>query len=485
MGALDTILDNYKNSQLGQTLDGLPSDDRTPEQKVQDMVASDPNTPANATPITQPIAPAQVAAVPGLGGNPVAQPVAPAPQAAPFVPATAQTQAPNIADSYKAAAGAAQQIQNALPHAGIDQAKGALANLGNIQSEGAANQANLAGKEADTYGNLQDELGINQITRENQTQPILDKIDSVNNEIANSKIDPNRYWSNQTTGNKILTGIGLALSAFGGPEAVAKTNNIIQGAVDRDIASQKHDYEVKKQNRDNLVSSYSMLRNQGLDEDQATIGAAQIGLNQIKSQMQQTADNTQSAAAKQNAKLAIADIQQRMDANAGQLTQAIAAKANTVKVGDTLPDNYASIMPADQRAKYIPDVGLALTDKGAEEVAKQYGKISVLNNAFNRVQSLRSVQGALTPGTPAHAELVEAGNALTDAMRQQDDLKRISPDAMDFIKSKVADPTGWQVSTLDRLANQQRAMNQDFASTVKPYIANYSNKFSQTLRGGK
>ncbi len=62
--------------------------------------------------------------------------------------------------------------------------------------------------------------------------------------MAAMKVDPERFWNNKSTGDKVLTGIGLFLGAFGrgGNKAVA----VIQNAIDQDIAAQKSNIDTAK-----------------------------------------------------------------------------------------------------------------------------------------------------------------------------------------------------------------------------------------------
>lgn len=76
-------------------------------------------------------------------------------------------------------------------------------------------------------------------------------------EIQNGKVDFNRLWRDAGTGNKILAGIGIALSGMGSgltgqPNLALK---VINDAIDRDIAQQKEELGKKK----TALSSYNEI----------------------------------------------------------------------------------------------------------------------------------------------------------------------------------------------------------------------------------
>lgn len=67
-------------------------------------------------------------------------------------------------------------------------------------------------------------------------------------EINNAKVDPERFWSNKSTGDKILAGIGLFLGAFGAQNGGGnKAAAIINDAINRDIKLQEAGIDNKAQ----------------------------------------------------------------------------------------------------------------------------------------------------------------------------------------------------------------------------------------------
>lgn len=410
----------------------------------------------------------------------------PAPQAAPaaFTPVAAPVQA-NPMEAYQNGMAQAQQLQSVMPHSGTDQEITGNAINANAQAEGAKQEAAVYGKQAADLGNTQKQIAQNNADQNAKEDAIQAKIDATHADIANSKVDPNRLWANMGTGSKILAGIGLALSAFGGPEAVAKTHAIIQSAVKNDVDAQQHDYENKKEGAKNQDTIYARLRQRGVDKNQALLAANQVGMEQAALQTKQIAAGTSSKQAIGNADVLIGKIKQGQDAVATQLGLSMATQAQKPKVGDVLSPNFASTMSDTQSNKFIPGVGLALTDKDADYIKEEKGNYDVVKNGIDKVLALRNETGALVPGTPAHAALVESNHELQDKIRQQRGLKRISSEAMDAISSSYADPSAWQASTIDRLKSFQNSQNNDFVSKVKSRMANFHPSFAQSMNGAK
>jgi hypothetical protein len=71
----------------------------------------------------------------------------------------------------------------------------------------------------------------------------LQRQEALYNDMVNAKIDPNRYWHNQSTGGKVSAAIGLILGGIGagltkGPNYALE---VINKAIDRDMEAQKLD----------------------------------------------------------------------------------------------------------------------------------------------------------------------------------------------------------------------------------------------------
>lgn len=116
---------------------------------------------------------------------------------------------------------------------------------------------------------------------EKEQQFVTGKID----ELSKMKVDPDRYWANKSTGQKVAAGIGMFLGAFGGGnenQAVA----VVQNAIKQDIDAQRADI-------DNQTNVYNKMYAQLKDKHAASaatnamlLNNAQIGLKAMAAKFQ-------------------------------------------------------------------------------------------------------------------------------------------------------------------------------------------------------
>jgi hypothetical protein len=114
-------------------------------------------------------------------------------------------------------------------------------------------------------------------------------------QVMNSKIDPNRYFKNQSTGQHILSAIAMAIggagSALSGQQNIAA--NKINQAVENDIAAQQNDQSktlnLWKMNRENMNSDMEAsiaTRNQLLSLAQAKLAMAGANVQNAQARLQ-------------------------------------------------------------------------------------------------------------------------------------------------------------------------------------------------------
>ena len=140
------------------------------------------------------------------------------------------------------------------------------------------------GSEAKAYQDY-----INQI----QSQPSIDQIfknhDAQNaklmQDVIDSKVDPNRYMKNKSTGGKILAGIAMAISGAGaGRNGTNLAYETIHNAINNDIDAQKNDqshalnlYKLNQQATQSDVQAHLLSQNQMLSMAQAKAAIAGSG----------------------------------------------------------------------------------------------------------------------------------------------------------------------------------------------------------------
>lgn len=169
--------------------------------------------------------------------------------------------------------GGAQPIINPfaslMQDTGIDTAgltKGYNQEIAGAQAEAAA-QASAAKQvsaitqqAATTYAQ---QSAANEVIRQKgmaQLQDDLATLDKQNQEIAQTKIDPDHFWATRSTGQRISAAIGLALGGFGAamthtPDVAAQ---LITDAINRDVDAQKANYYAKSQALSNRYSAFKV-----------------------------------------------------------------------------------------------------------------------------------------------------------------------------------------------------------------------------------
>lgn len=113
-------------------------------------------------------------------------------------------------------------------------------------------------------------------------------------EYGRTGIDPNRYWANASTGQKVLAGIGLLFGALGaGHDGVNKSVGIINQAIDRDIDAQKENLAVKGRTAEMRKGILGAMFAQFQDEDQALQATGEAYRKHAATLMDEMAARTQ------------------------------------------------------------------------------------------------------------------------------------------------------------------------------------------------
>lgn len=172
-------------------------------------------------------------------------------------------------------AGYNKQIQ------GVNDAATAAAQKTDAQSAALNNYM----KQAD---DLEKDRQANEIFRQGQMDLAIKDLDDSTNAVAAMKVDPNHFWANAATANKILMGVSLALGAFGAAnDGVNRVVPIITGAIDRDIAAQKANMAQAREGVNQKSNSLTQMRSVFKDERMAEEAAKIAALEKVKMQVMQ------------------------------------------------------------------------------------------------------------------------------------------------------------------------------------------------------
>lgn len=198
------------------------------------------------------------------------------------------------------------------------------------------------------------------------------------NDAGTLQIDPNHFWANSSTQQRVAAGIGIMLSMAGGGR---KAIDVIDAAIKDDINLQKANIELKLKGldvRDNLLSQMHNITGDLNDAEKLTEAAQ---LNQVKFRIEQAQSAIGGSKANSEAMMAIGQLEERraklmseVAKNAGTNLGVAGEQLNSQGV-PTFPENFNPVtLPAEARKSYVVGVGLMRDADAADRMAN--GKVS-------------------------------------------------------------------------------------------------------------
>lgn len=252
-----------------------------------------------------------------------------------------------------------------MPLNTMDNANSALEKEANAYAEGTNNIMATYGQEQEKLN--QDFQAINNdfIERSNKiTQGLNDLID----EKIDPTIDPGRFWSNASTGQKIAMSIGLIFSAMT-PETNKLAIDSVTKAIERDIDAQKQTIIGKMAERRDKISSKNML----FDNAYKITNNQQAAIEAMRARSyQQAAMMVDQMSKKLNSRESLANAQQ---AKAQLELSAMTARQNAHNAAIDQSNKQAEMMLNARmneaqlrvaKAKIMSDEKIAFSTKGAQ-----------------------------------------------------------------------------------------------------------------------
>lgn len=459
----------------------LAQDDADAAAKLQDhnnaLSLSAPQI--GITPVQTPI----------TGPSPASQPTAPEVNTSTPPPgrwaaaAGIQTPASNpYADSFKAA----NQVASMMPSTGTNMQMSASKERGDAQAQGFLDQEKALGEQGKALDESQERIKGIQAEKEVAQKKFDAEYEEATKDLKDTKIDSERLWKNKSTGNKILTGIGLALSAFGGPEAVARTNQIIQSAVDKDIEEQKANYGIKKEGVQNMNTVFARMMDRYGDKEKAELATRAYYNEKLSNQVAQIGARSGSATVKANEKAYQGQLQSQKDGIVGQLglTLAQSAASKTPKFGDPIVDNYDP-KNEDERKRYVPGVGLATDPEAAKSLRDSAATFANFNGGVSKLIDMREKYGSETMPTEAKGVMKQIYAELLLDKKSMAKLGVMSESDLEMLQSIVADPTSFNPATLARLKALKADGIGKFQRGINPYLMNPVQSLGMKLKSGQ
>jgi hypothetical protein len=235
------------------------------------------------------------------------------------------------------------------------------------------------------------------------------KQDAAIAELAATKISPDNYWANKSTGQKIGIGIAMIMGAFGaattGKNSAA---DVINKAIDQDLDTQKANYAAKKGAVGEMDSAYAKLHGVYKDEIAATAAAKAELLTQAMVKLQSSAAKFKGDTATAAATSALGQLQTLKDAETLKLQQSKAYGEDPQFTG----------MDDKTRERYIPKsdvpfMPFGVASLGSKEDVSKFRAESV--DVADAIDSLKKLQDMgdlgsfdkFSPAQKAQAEVLQ------------------------------------------------------------------------------
>jgi hypothetical protein len=252
--------------------------------------------------------------------------------------------------------------------------------------EGVQAKTDLGTQTAKIYG----DLAANQAKQDADFKVAHDaanaQTENLYNEILNKKIDPNQFWANKSTPNKIGTaiaimfgGLGGGLSGKGGNAALDVVNKQIENDINaqkENLGNQRSLLSVNLQKTKDLESAYALTRSQLLAAAGAQVSqaSAQAMGPEAKAMGDQLLGQLKNQASLQNAQFAGMQAKQQIASGQGNVNPEMLDKETRSRLV-TLPNGKQT---------------LAATDKDAEDIKGTLQGAEEFQDIINKMRQLRA-----------------------------------------------------------------------------------------------
>ena len=314
---------------------------------------------------------------------------------------------------------------------------------------------------------------------------IKDKQKALDDELTALKnapeIDPNRYFNNMSTGNKILAGFSILLGSVAQGLTNGKENpawSILEKAVDKDIDAQKLQRKQQGENYERNKTLYDRLIQKGYDDKQARAATKVAALQILQNQFNMAAETYKSPAIAARARELAAETGLKMDLLQQQLLGQQQAQDTQVEVqrklysGKELTPQEISALPKDDRERYVPGYGsLATSKENAQEFNKYRAEVEPATQGIERIFKISSDPEFSKLDPEKRAQVSTELAALMGQLR----LSFLGPGAMtekeyERLRSAVGDPNklaslpAWERAKLVTVYNK---LNSDMNTRAK------------------
>lgn len=316
---------------------------------------------------------------------------------------------------------------------------------------------NLAKQQATNYGALAENaknIGTEVQKINAHFDPIETKLRQTNDtlftEVQNAKVNPNRYFSEMSTGNKILAAISVGLAGLGqglqGPGAKNMAMEVINKAIDRDVEAQRLELGKKQ-----TLFSENLRQLGDIHAAKAATTAQLLTIAQSKAQM----ISAQSGSAETQARMQLAN--KEIDLRKAQLNQQATLRSMGTKGGNFDPSLLVpAIVPAEHQKSVFGEIERAQdTRRMGGSIMKAFDQAEKENTFFKTGAGLArtppgvyALHQAMQPtfkdleGTVRQAAMDNTFQNITPRPGDMPSTIKTKRTALeDYLKSKASAPT--------------------------------------------
>lgn len=239
----------------------------------------------------------------------------------------------------------------------------------------------------DVKKQMQDQLEEQQarsLQRDQEIQKEKDKLDQAKELVMKgAQIDPNRYWGNKSTGQKLAAGFAIFLGGLGRGNNRNMVLEQLNNAINRDIDAQKEQATKAKSGYEMQNNIYSQMMKQFDNETQRDTATRSMMLNLANLELNKVASMTNSQQAKQNAELLRAQIQNEQIKAQSAFNEA-SRLYGAGAVADDMAKKIMTNVPKEFREKAFGELGKY------KEIQSQVGRVKQIMNDIRKTTTVTS-----------------------------------------------------------------------------------------------
>lgn len=337
--------------------------------------------------------------------------------------------------------------------AGIQQEAKALAQQGQAEAAIAQEQQALSQQRIDEFQEINTNLN-------NERQAFMQ-------DIADQKIDANRFFQSKNTAGKISTVLGLIIGGLGGSDAPIK---MLQQSIDKDIEAQKAELGKKE----NLLSANMKQFNNMRDAMEMTrVMQNDLVVAKLKEAAAKAATPLAQAAAMQKIGKLEADNAAAVEKISARHALQRATQQGSEQALMSAITRASSVDPESTKGlqeRIIPGVGIARTAEDAKTIKEVEDRRQNIMSGIKAAQALIVKAGTYEALGPHNDDLNRLADQIaTDMAKLQDPSSVARPGEVEMVKKTLVESGPWQQdkTAMSKLQAFQGEVNRRADSSMK------------------